>query len=254
MASTKTHVRLATEGDVAEMALIARRAFMTDPEFNYFGGLREPPFDPAGRRCHHLEEFFRFLIKASYRLNGRLTVVVVSHDASEAIASFTLWQPPGKRLSLLSIWTLLRSGVVSGIRGWGMSGVKRVGIEYGNKCEVALEEAFKSKAGRASHKSSWYLLLACTDPQMQGKGYMSLLMKDIFGFTGAASTYTLEATTPKSRDQYAHFGFEVVKEIALGDGKVNSRGIPPAPGELASGVTIYSMVKWANADNNDNDG
>jgi hypothetical protein len=53
---------------------------------------------------------------------------------------------------------------------------------------------------------------------------MSLLMKDMFTFTGAANTYSLEATTPKSRDQYAHFGFEVGRQ-SNGNGRFHLTGL-----------------------------
>lgn len=80
---------------------------------------------------------------------------------------------------------------------------------------------------------TWYLQMVGTDPEYQGRGVfstfepnqmvfhvnphinissifeglMSLLVRDAFAYD-PQSTFTLEATTAKSRDQYKHLGFE----------------------------------------------
>ena len=49
----------------------------------------------------------------------------------------------------------------------------------------------------------------------------------------------LEATTPHSRDVYAHLGFREVEQIKIGEGKADRTGNAVAGGE---GITIYCMI------------
>jgi hypothetical protein len=49
----------------------------------------------------------------------------------------------------------------------------------------------------------------------------------------------LEATSPRSRDVYAHLGFEVLEEMVLGRGKVDADGRGKDGGE---GIKIWAMV------------
>lgn len=54
---------------------------------------------------------------------------------------------------------------------------------------------------------------------------------------------TIEATTPKVRDQYAHLGFEILQdEFMLGGGKIGRDGLPKK-GDEATGTPVYPMIK-----------
>ncbi|KAJ6554908.1 hypothetical protein DFH09DRAFT_1085176 [Mycena vulgaris] len=59
---------------------------------------------------------------------------------------------------------------------------------------------------------------------ISSEGYMTMLLRE--GFQHAPDTvFVLEATTPRSRDIYMHFGFEVVGEVTVGKGAVDAQGI-----------------------------
>ncbi|KZT21802.1 hypothetical protein NEOLEDRAFT_1120748 [Neolentinus lepideus HHB14362 ss-1] len=246
----KPYVRLVKSSELDVLATIQRRAFIDDPECNYFGSVDQPlsdEVDSPGKQ--HLETFFRFLTKACLRCGARITVAVVpssesaGEDSEEKICASTIWMPPNKRISLGSVWALVRSGVFATVKGWGLNGLIRVGVEYGEVSGRALKEAYATRGlKKQSPDSSWYLQLACTDPHEQGKGYMSLLCREAFAHA-PSSIFTLEATTSHSRDRYTHFGFELFKEVRMGVNKVNKDGLP-AKGKEAEGVPIYSMVKW----------
>jgi len=49
----------------------------------------------------------------------------------------------------------------------------------------------------------------------------------------------LEATNEHARDVYAHFGFKVVEEVVIGEGKIDERGNLVDGGK---GVVIYGMI------------
>ena len=54
---------------------------------------------------------------------------------------------------------------------------------------------------------------------------------------------TIEATTTKVKDQYAHLGFETLAdEFMLGGGKIGRDGLPKK-GEEATGTPVYPMIK-----------
>lgn len=50
----------------------------------------------------------------------------------------------------------------------------------------------------------------------------------------------LESTSPRSRDVYAHLGFETLEEITVGRGKVDGDGRGKDGGE---GVLLWAMMK-----------
>jgi hypothetical protein len=50
----------------------------------------------------------------------------------------------------------------------------------------------------------------------------------------------LESTSPRSRDVYAHLGFDMLEEITVGKGKVDAEGRGKEGGE---GVVLWAMMK-----------
>ena len=49
----------------------------------------------------------------------------------------------------------------------------------------------------------------------------------------------LEATNEHARDVYAHFGFEIVEEVIIGEGSVDENGNLVAGGK---GIATYGMI------------
>ena len=47
---------------------------------------------------------------------------------------------------------------------------QRAGIEYGSKVEKAFEEIYKARGVKETERDAWYLQLAATEPDEQGKG------------------------------------------------------------------------------------
>lgn len=58
------------------------------------------------------------------------------------------------------------------------------------------------------------VLLDNTENSYLWEGMMSQLVREAFAHAPEA-TFTLEATTPKSRDQYLHLGFEVTNVLVM---------------------------------------
>ena len=88
---------------------------------------------------------------------------------------------------------------------------------------------------------------------------MSTLLWEAFNHAPNA-VFTLEATTPRSRDVYKHHRFEVcpdslsllslmcmttrqvVREVVVGKGKANALGLKSS-GDAATGFPFYPMIK-----------
>jgi hypothetical protein len=49
----------------------------------------------------------------------------------------------------------------------------------------------------------------------------------------------LEAINDHARDVYSHFGFRVVEEVRIGEGKVDSKGNVAEGGD---GILVYGMI------------
>ncbi|KAI0305919.1 hypothetical protein B0F90DRAFT_1694508 [Multifurca ochricompacta] len=113
-------------------------------------------------------------------------------------------------------------------------------FEYTPTAEKIVDEVFASRG--LKRLDSWHLLMIAIDPEYEGKGYSTLLMRDGFNRAGGGPVY-LEATTPRSRDIYAHLGFELNKVHRFGVESVDEMGIV-TKGEAAVGVPIFVMTKW----------
>ncbi|KAJ3508072.1 hypothetical protein NLJ89_g5954 [Agrocybe chaxingu] len=213
----KPYVQAATPEDIDEIVQVAARAFVHDPIVNYFGNapkLVDPELDLKewkGRQTFHY-----FLIKATF-LIGRVMVAVDPADKGKIIAG-ALWMPPRKHNE------------------------QRMTAEYQEVAEKMLKTCFEAKGAKGSPHKAWYLQMIFTDPDNQGRGLMSMLIREAFDYA-PDSTFCLEATTEKSRDRYVHLGFEHPTPIVLGVGKADKDGVQ-AQGESATGFVSYAMGRW----------
>ncbi|KAL5536456.1 hypothetical protein ACEPAF_278 [Sanghuangporus sanghuang] len=251
------YVRLAHPSELGEVVRVLTRAFSRDPALNWYGCVKKmvPDCDSqephAVRTMKRLHNFQTATVKLTHLLGGVITVAVIPQNDSsggdqtkgnlggqEKIVGVALWLKPGQTLDFgLSI--LIRSGMYKILYGWGVEGVKRIVTEFSPAVERTLENAFSSRG--KSKLDSWYLFEIVADPDYEGKGVCSLLMKDGLKRTEPKPVH-LEATKARTRDIYARFGFEVDEEHQFGRGKVDSNGLK-ANGETATGYSEWVMTK-----------
>ncbi|ETW83515.1 hypothetical protein HETIRDRAFT_417404 [Heterobasidion irregulare TC 32-1] len=256
--SDKAYVRTADPNELPTLARLLRRAFINDPMMNYIANLEEPlsnDTETPGRR--NLEDFQRMVLTAAMYSGGRITVVVIpklsDDDATvyqDKIVAVAIWMPPHIRIGLNHPWTLLRSGLLRTVWRSGWTGARRAGFEYPNQVEKVFTEIYKRRGPNETEHDAWYLQIIATDPEEQGKGYMSRLVREAFAHAPDDVTFVLEATTPKSRDQYAHLGFQPEGPIPIGKGYADINGYRTS-GEDATGFDLYAMVKWKDLGNDD---
>ncbi|KAJ7776100.1 hypothetical protein B0H16DRAFT_1302442, partial [Mycena metata] len=197
------------------------------------------------KKRNNQTQFLKFLIRRSWSLGARITVVVIpgGKNGTERIVGATIWRPPitgdNKSPSMLSA---LRMGLFSVLVNWGMSAMTRIS-DLVDSSKHVLGDGYADRKLPGTPDDSWYLQLAGVDPDFQGRGYMSMLLQEAFRHDPNAP-FTLEATTPRSQYMYKHYGFEVVKKIMMGKGKVDALGVN-ASGDAGTGFPIYPMIKVA---------
>jgi ribosomal protein S18 acetylase RimI-like enzyme len=182
---------------------VLARTFSNDPELIQF--VTEP-----GRRQELLRAMFRMtLIQAV----GHGEVYAVS-PAMEGIA---IWLPSG--VPDITFWEALFGG--------GLTFLFKGGWEFTRKMKQD-GDFIKSLRLRLAPTPHWYLAVLGVEPEFQGKGCASRLLRPMLARldTEKLPTY-LETETEGYVPLYRHFGFEVIKETAM----------------PASGTKIWAMLR-----------
>ncbi|KAF7793537.1 hypothetical protein EIP86_004651 [Pleurotus ostreatoroseus] len=251
--STGPYVRVAESHEFDEAAQILARAFARDPAMNWYGGVKEifPPHADirdynalpprAKATLKGLHTFQSALVRATILSGGFITVAVIPNEMNgdevgedgrtkkETIAGVTLWLKPGQTMDF-PVMTIMRSGILK---------IQRVLLDFSPAVERSLVKSFK--AHDMDRVDSWHLLEMVVDPEHEGKGLCGLMMRDGFERTAPKPVH-LEATTPRTREIYAHYGFEVDEEHQFGMGSVDVNGIV-AKGAAATGYPEWVMTK-----------
>lgn len=247
----KPYVRLARPEDYPQIEKVARRAYIADPMPMYLGAISSP-ITPEDRKADDVESLFHFLIGIGRCFGGRTTVVAIPTSnpsdgtaSLEKIAAVCLWMPPRCRANPWSTVKLFKSGIWRPLKAWGPRVIKRLGFEFEDIVNTKFQKIFREKGNGQKHDDAWYLQVVCTDPDEQGKGFLSMLVREGFAHAPNANLY-LEASTPKARDRYAHLGFQLETPARIGKGRADSLGYK-AKGEKATGFDVYLMVKWGSS-------
>ncbi|KAJ7826250.1 hypothetical protein B0H13DRAFT_2121301, partial [Mycena leptocephala] len=220
------YVRTATLEDLDEIAGMKQRAFISSPVQTFFSGAKAvtldyPPKD--AKRRGHQTKYIEFVLRKSWSLGLRITVVAVpATDESPSLIS-------SLRMGLLSVWM-----------NWGIGVMARIS-DLTQPIKHALRDGYAERKLPGTPQNSWCLQLVGVDPEFQGQGYLSMLLREAFEHAPNA-VFTLVANTPHARDVYKHFGFEVVREVTVGKGKVDALGLASS-GAAATGFPMYPMIK-----------
>ena len=118
---------------------------------------------------------------------------------SPGIEGVAVWFPPGtypvskwKTLQAIPFLTALRFGIAGGVR------------------MKALGDFFDALHSRIAPPKHWFLELLGVDPDAQGRGHASALLRPMLArIDGEGCPCYLETTNPNNVSMYEHFGFEV---------------------------------------------
>ena len=181
-------VRLATWADAEPLSATLGRAFLDDPVTMHL--LPDPK-----SRAKALPRMFRLLFKLGLPHGGCFVT-----SGYEAV---TLWRPPDRWH--VHVWDyIVNAPELLGVFGASVFNV------------MSTMDRIEKLHPKTSH---WYLQTIGTDPDKQGKGYGSLIMRQQLAVADAAGVPCyLESSKDTNLPIYKSFGFEVTGEIKIPDG------------------------------------
>lgn len=182
-------LRPAGDDDVPSLIDLLQRAFDDDPVIRWL--LRDDDRFPTAAR-----EFFELALVRQCLPHGE-----VRHIAHQATA---LWAPSDRwQLGILD--QLLLAPSIFRIAGWW-------------RVRTALK-ALDVLEAMHPHQPHMYLAFLATDPDHQGRGLGSSLLRAMAERCSAEGLpMYLENTKPENESFYRHHGFEVIHDIHLGPG------------------------------------
>jgi len=182
-------VRQATEADVEPMAAQLCRAFADDPVMAYV-------FRNEGRRAKALRAYFTSQMRGDYLPFGGC------YTTDDHLGA-AVWGPAGKPL-------------LTGIAG--LRNLVKVMPYVISHAKTTLEMISLIES-KHPHEPHWYLATLGTDPEAQGRGIGSALMRPVLDHCDAEGWPAyLESSKERNIPFYARHGFAVVEEVPLPHG------------------------------------
>ncbi len=179
-------------GAIDRAAITLERAFSPDPLFTWI--FPDPATRPAA-----LQRFLRVPLEYGLRY-GRVTA---SHEAKVA----SVWLPPGPGLT---IPRMLRSGML--------------GVPFRTGFRPFLEFMAANEIMDKIHKARvpephWYLMVVGVDPELQGQGAGSAIVREGLALADRESKPCyLDTSERRNLGFYERLGFVVLEEAILGKG------------------------------------
>jgi ribosomal protein S18 acetylase RimI-like enzyme len=186
-----SEVRLATPGEIGELAGVLSRAFSGDPFYAYLAG-------HASERTQRMRDGWVGILRYT---SDRLSTTYTTDDH----AGVALWHPPGYGgAGFIDSLRLLPS--VSRLAG-GLRRLREI-----SRAIAALEE-------RRSHHAPmphFYLSALGVEPERQGEGIGTALMQPVLARADREEVVAyLETATARNVLLYERQGFSVVEELTL---------------------------------------
>ena len=168
------------------------QAFSADPMFAWM-------FPDPARRTQSLEQLFGVLVAYSLRYGH-----VMESDDAMAVAA---WMPPGGKVTLTG---MIRTGMLKvpfqiGLRPFAQF--------------MKANEIMEKLHRRYVPEPHWYLFGIGVDPELQGRGLGTALVREGLARADAEGCPCyLETSEERNLAFYERHGFEVVERVALGEG------------------------------------
>ena len=179
------------------------RAFSTDPMFTWI-------FPDPTRRPQSLQRFNRVALEYGLRYGH-----VTQSDDGMAVA---IWIPPGRTLTMGG---MVRSGILTVPFRIGFRPLARfMGANQ-------IMERIHKKYVPEPH---WYLMIVGVDPELQGRGRGTALLKEGLARADQANCPCyLDTSQERNLALYERHGFVIVETAALGDGGPTGWGMRRNP-------------------------
>jgi len=181
------------------------RAFRDDSLTKYF----IPP-------CENWEELVTTYFRFRLRFGIMYGEVYATSPKMEGLAA---WFAPGK--SDMTNLRLMRAGGISLSRDMGKDTISRMNMIGDYTARMRKEHV------KGPH---WHLFPIAVNPEYQGRGHASALMKPMLArITDEGLPCYLETQTERNKSLYEHFGFEVVHEDIISGLNVKHWGMVKFP-------------------------
>ena len=174
-------------------SLILARAFKDDPINAY-------AFPNPAERIKKMPYAYQFLLRYYFSYGGSF----ITSPRLEGVAVWIRSDNLGT-----SFWKMLVSGAI-----WP---AMKMGMEAGRKMQV-FDQYMERKHSELVPVRHWYLFLLGVDPQHQGKGYASTLLRGMLSRVDEEDLPCyLETEVERNVPIYEHFGFDVIDEFIVPD-------------------------------------
>lgn len=203
-------VRRATRDDLLALAAVLARAFVRDPYFSWLAG-------EAPERNQRMRDAWHAILRfASAGLRETWT--------DETRSGAAIWIPPGRESSSV-IESVRLFPTYARLTGWG-----RV------RAASAIVELLERRRHVHAPVPHFYLSALGVDPERQGRGIGSAILRPVLARADATATPAyLETATARNVLLYERHGFEVVEELILPGTDVRGWLMlrPPSPASAA---------------------
>ena len=186
-----TEVRLATSGEIGELAAVLARAFARDPFYTYLAG-------DASERQQRMRDGWTGILRFT---SDNLSTTYTTDDH----AGVALWHPPG----------YTGAGFIDSLRL--LPSVSRLAGGYGRLREVSRAVAALEERRRQHVPMPHYYLSALgVEPDRQGEGIGTALMQPVLERADREQRPCyLETAVARNVLLYERQGFAVVEELTL---------------------------------------
>ena len=185
------------KNQVKHAALIFAKAFHNDPLAKWF-------FSEKEKRQKMLEHYFRFKIRYGL-LFGEV------YATSTNIEGLAVWLP--SQYVKMTNWRTFQAGGLSLFPKLGIENIKKM-LSAGN--------FINNIHHQYANFPHWYLSPIGVDPEYQGKGFASTLLRAMFNRSDKEKIpCLLETQSEINVDIYKHFGFEVVEKTVFPNTNLN---------------------------------
>lgn len=170
---------------------VLSRAFFNDPVFSW-------QIPDESKRKAKLHYIWKVILKIWIKLGEVYTT-------SENLEGIAVWHPPG--MVNISYWKYILNGVFILPFRFGIKSTKKI---------MYVQDVNVSMRNHLMKTPYWYLGPIGVDPEHQGKGFASKLIRPMLDrIFWENLPILLETNARKNVSIYEHFGFEVFEEIII---------------------------------------
>ncbi|MFX1407567.1 MAG: GNAT family N-acetyltransferase [Promethearchaeota archaeon] len=193
-----TNLLRLSKKDIKAASLVLSRAFLNDPVIRW----QIPDFNTRAKKLHYLWQI-------SLRIGIKYGEVYATSENLEGIA---MWRSP--KYVNISYWKYVKNGGIKLPIKFGVKSTKRISFIQ------AVNDSIRNIYMKVPY---WYFGPIGIDPEYQGQGFASKLIKPMLNrIDNENLPIYLETNIERNIAIYDHFGFRILEEIIIPDTSIVS--------------------------------